>query len=785
MSEFRGPVNEIRPGKFRRDSRTPKEKFQDMMESPEGFITVIGLMLALFFILPAFGEFWLLISIYLLLKGNGSTKKVRLPFRMPKTSNIIDLSQVNPGTNKPMMAEGITFFGNEIGTKKELWFNNSDMRTHVLIFGSTGAGKTEALLSLSYNALVQGSGLIYVDGKGENTLYTKVYTLARTMGREDDILVINYMTGSRDVFGPQEFKLSNTLNPFTSGSSGGLTEMIVSLMDGAGGGGDMWKGRAISLISAVIMALVYLRDEGEILLDVEKIREYLSLVNIIDLYKRKDLPHHVKEALKGYLVSLPGFDEKASKQSETVGEQHGYLQMQFTRTLGSLADSYGFIYKTNLGEVDFRDVVLNRRILVVLLPALEKSKDELASLGKIIIACVKQMMASALGSDIEGSYSDVVETKPTNSDMPFMTVFDEYGYYAVEGSAVMPAQARSLGFSMIFAGQDLPAFEKASKEEAASIVANCNIKICMKLEDPHSTYDLFEKAAGETLAPSIGSLELQSGMLSSAFVPTKNLSLDMKKRINVLDLKEQLEGDAHILFKSALVRGKMFYANPSKPPYIRVNYFVKVEAPDESEVNDFYNKTNNIYKNISNISKIQDLEEFLEIEESGLSKLVDLVEANKDKSLDEKFISVVYEWSTIEKNKYIEELESFEKEEVIKENINTFSSNKKMRDEDYVKNLYKLDNDNDDGDEDDEDDEGVENIFLSEEDMRSNFEMIEGVIGETEESAKGVANKAIDNLKEISNYPGDTKPEGKEPEEIMDILKELDEAFSENLLDEN
>ena len=84
------------------------------------------------------------------------------------------------------------------------------------------------------------------------------------------------------------------------------------------------------------------------------------------------------------------------------------------------------------------------------------------------------MMASALGSTIEGSYAEVVETKPTTADMPFMTVLDEYGYYAVKGSAVMPAQARSIGFSMIFAGQDLPAFQKGGKEEAASIGANTN-----------------------------------------------------------------------------------------------------------------------------------------------------------------------------------------------------------------------------------------------------------------------------------------------------------------------
>ena len=46
--------------------------------------------------------------------------------------------------------------------------------------------------------------------------------------------------------------------------------------------------------------------------------------------------------------------------------------MQLTRVFGSLADTYGHIIRTNLAEVDFKDVVLNRRILVVLLPALRK-----------------------------------------------------------------------------------------------------------------------------------------------------------------------------------------------------------------------------------------------------------------------------------------------------------------------------------------------------------------------------------------------------------------------------
>ena len=142
-----------------------------------------------------------------------------MPFRLPAVSKQLDYNDPKPGSGAPNLARGISFFGNERGTNNELWFGNDDMRTHVLIFGSTGSGKTVFLTSLAYNALVQSSGFIYVDGKGDNGLYANVFSMARAMGREDDLLVVNFMTGARDVIGPQAKRLSNTLNPFAIGSS--------------------------------------------------------------------------------------------------------------------------------------------------------------------------------------------------------------------------------------------------------------------------------------------------------------------------------------------------------------------------------------------------------------------------------------------------------------------------------------------------------------------------------------------------------------------------------------
>ena len=587
--------HEIDPTLLLRDTRTLGQRLSDFFSDPTNISIVLVSLAAVAYYLSEISSLVLVIGSLFFLYSY--SRKQKLPFRLPKIARVKDYNDLKPGIGTPNIARGIAFFGNDRKTQEELWFANEDLRTHALIFGSTGSGKTETLVSLAYNALVQASGFIYVDGKGDNSLYAKIFSMVRSMGREDDLLLINFMTGARDIIGPQEKRLSNTLNPFCQGSSSMLSQLVVNLMGSSGqsSDGDMWKGRAISFIEALMRLLVYMRDEGVILLDANSIRNYFELnrleaIVIDKVFPRDDqesiniesVPKLVTDPLRNYLFNLPGYNkEKKGKQVSQVLEQHGFITMQLVRAFSSLADTYGHIIRTNLAEVDFKDVVLNRRILVVLLPALEKSPDELSNLGKIIVSSLKAMMAAGLGDQVEGDYRDVIERKPTNAPTPYMCILDEYGYYAVQGFAVVPAQARSLGFSAIFAGQDLPAFQKASKEEAASIGANTNIKICMKLEDPTETWDFFTKTAGEAYVTKVDSFQTKDTSIANSYMDTKSSSFEKRARIDLLDLKDQTEGEAHIFFKSKIVRARMFYANPKPVKQLKINQFLKVEAPPD------------------------------------------------------------------------------------------------------------------------------------------------------------------------------------------------------------
>ncbi|MBI1300697.1 MAG: type IV secretion protein IcmO, partial [Alphaproteobacteria bacterium] len=114
-----------------------------------------------------------------------------LAFKLPMGAKFLDAN--NGRGNKKGKAEGILYMGNVEKTNEEIWFTNSDIRTHILYLGTTGAGKTEGLKSLVTNAMAWGSGFVYVDGKADTDLWSSLSSLVRRFGRDDDLLVLNYM----------------------------------------------------------------------------------------------------------------------------------------------------------------------------------------------------------------------------------------------------------------------------------------------------------------------------------------------------------------------------------------------------------------------------------------------------------------------------------------------------------------------------------------------------------------------------------------------------------------
>lgn len=570
------------------DTRTFGQRIRSGMAG-EIPVVVLFMFSPITFFLPQFTELITAVGLLFFWYTRRVQKSAGLVLQMPKSSNQTDPKEIDLKTEKSKAAQGIIYLGNDKVTDEEVWLTDTQARTHMLFMGTTGSGKTEILISLTYNALIHGSGLIYVDGKAQASLYAKVYSMARAVCREDDVLVINFQTGAKDIYSAQPTKLSNTLNPFAVGSAGMLSELVKGLM--ASGEKSTWTQQAESFVEAIMKPLVFLRDKHGLNLDVDVIRGYFEL-KILETLAWEDHKKYeglaesgVLDGIQNYLITKPGYNrDNFHNQGESTNEQHGFITMQLIRTFNSLADTYGYIMKTPLAEIDFVDVFLNRRILVVLLPALEKSPSELTNLGRIVVASIKATMAKGLGSTLEGSWKRVIDSNPTTAPSPFMCVLDEYGYYAVEGFAVVPAQARSLGFSAIFAGQDLPAFEKASKEEAKSTLANTNTRLCGKLECTQ-TYEFFKSIAGSGKFTTLSRYERDDGALvGNNFNTDDGIQVDRIDRVSFESLRHQPSGHWHLFYANTIIRMRAFFANPRPVKNLRVNHFITVPRPTRHEI---------------------------------------------------------------------------------------------------------------------------------------------------------------------------------------------------------
>ncbi len=591
-----------------RDLRPAYVRLGDWLKNPKhSFVVFLATMMPFYF-MPDSRMYADLIMLCNVLFFWWLVKRPRkLPYKLPMDSKLKDPNNVGGGRNgKP---EGILYLGNARGkenSNEEIWFTNSDARTHILYLGTTGAGKTEGLKSIVTNALTWGSGFVYIDGKADTDLWSSLSSLVRRFGRDDDLFVLNYMTGNSDARAP-----SNTMNPFSSGSSSYLTQMLVSLMPKSEGDNAMWKERAVSLVGSLMPALTWKRDNQDMPLSVGTLRDSLNLENIIRLARDDALPSKFRDSIIGYLNTLPGyvdaaFDDNGKEKpmgpdqpmidTTTVRQQHGYLTMQFTRSLQSLGDDYGYIFDTQAADIDMVDIVLNRRILIVLIPALEKSGDETANLGKIVAATIKGMMGTALGATVEGESATVIENKPAVSATPFMTIFDEVGYYVSEGMAVMAAQARSLGFSLVFSAQDLPALQKRVKEESKSITGNCNIKIFGKLSDPMDTKDYFERQVGKATVAQTTGFQLHGSGSSGSFYDNQGANITFAERADYGDLKKLREGEAIMIFEGTVLDVQIFYCNPGHAKAMRVGRFLALPPADE-----------NIVKHRAQVTRLRDL----------------------------------------------------------------------------------------------------------------------------------------------------------------------------------
>jgi intracellular multiplication protein IcmO len=523
------------------------------------------------------------------------TRRVTLPMRLPRSSGLPDYSNPTPGSRKPKMAGGSLFIGWAINGQ-ELWVTAEDARQHITIPGTTGAGKTTAIMSLLCSSLAQGSGFVLVDGKADRSLFGTVLALARRFGREDDVRVLNFMVASG-------LKDSHTFNAFATGNADAIRELLASQLGDAAqnDANGVFRERAVALIGTIAPVLVWLRDHKGVPLNIDVIRFSIELRWIWKLAMQKiyvlrdadtgketeidvngEIPEEIIWPLKAYLGELPGYDPAMpldKQKGDEPSKQHGFAQFYFTATFTQLAVSLGHIFRCEMGDIDMRDIVLNRRILVVNLPALENSDATLAALGKLVVASLRGMMAQLLGASLEGDYTEA--DKPGMGPSPFPVVLDELAYYATSGLDRMLAMGRGLNISFMLGFQEVSGIFARLGEKTASLLGNANIMIAMRQQDSGRTRDYIEKTAGQTNVTQATSYQ---GSSDGNYREARHAEVRTISRVDWNDLTSLIEGEAIVLFGGRRIYARVFHAKIDDTGPKRIGRGLTLHPPDANEM---------------------------------------------------------------------------------------------------------------------------------------------------------------------------------------------------------
>lgn len=573
--------HEVKAESRRVDMRSFGAKLADEANTPSGTLTIfmgLALLCAVFSWVPFVPEL-IFVGACLLFRKHYSYKKkiwsapARVPLYVGKLTGREYLDEMSNSAG-----EGDVYLGFCLETNRETWASLSDARTHRIVIGTTGSGKTEELLAETCNALVHDSGVMMIDGKGEMKGSLKgVISLARLFWRDEDVYSLNYVMGGLDSQLFQNEKRSNTFNPLQKMGSSQMTEILISLLS-APGSDPMWSDRAIALIQGLIPPLNYLSGRGYIVLNADMLSRFLPLNVIEDLYhhcafidhngKQVILPPDEQEFLRReylpglriYLENIPSYTGGAPQpfmgrgngppmavdesRSEVV-KQHGFLTMQVVKPVTDLSFNYGHIYNTTIGEIDFLDMARNRRIMVGLLPALERSKQNMQPLGKMAVAAIKNTLATGLAGPVSGEWRQVMaDQEVARGPTPYFILCDEYGYFVVEGFAVAPAQARSLGYSITFGVQNIDNLMEVSESEGNATQENTNIAMVGRMTSgsDSATYKFAASRAGEAHVQVIEDVEMQYTGMGTMRLDDGRSRLQSFSRLSYDDMSAQKDG---------------------------------------------------------------------------------------------------------------------------------------------------------------------------------------------------------------------------------------------------
>lgn len=355
------------------------------------------------------------------------------------------------------------------------FFLSDDIATrHMFIGGSTGVGKSEMYKAMAYSQIRRGGGLIMFDAKGDEAMFTELYTIARSSNREHDCMYLNL----------DRPDLSHSYNPLIHGSVRQLVSTAMKLEGGGSSGDNEFWSRLNR--NTLIAAIICLRCQpGEPRFNFADLAALVSQPRLfIDYYA--SMPTHMQEEREFVFQYLIGWisPDKDGVQQLNYNRFRDLLTGLRSLLMDFCHSEYRALINDYNPDIELKSCILESKIVMISLPALS-DKQGVEVFGRLFLADLSRAVGQL--------YAD-----RTKAMLPFLVFLDEYGSFADETHEELFMAARGAGISMICSVQGRGFLDKIGKEFTANILTNAWNHVYLDVRDP-DTRETAIKLAGTVI----------------------------------------------------------------------------------------------------------------------------------------------------------------------------------------------------------------------------------------------------------------------------------------------
>jgi len=363
------------------------------------------------------------------------------PARAPKFVSAPRLEKSLARVNNVQYGEGSVLGVNRV-TGEPVVLSDADANLHTLAVGTTGSGKTTAILNIIESAVMRRMPLIYVDGKGDLPLARRIERFTRQHGVPFSLFS---MVGESDRY-----------NPLASGGYTAKKDRVIELRTWSE---DHYR----KIAEGYLQVVFYVLEACDVALDLSQLARHMLPDELYQLVREKVTSKDVREELVTLIEPL----EDMQRDIQSLLAE---IQNMARSEIGHLFDCQGRNDVIDLSKPMPQGGVIYFALQPLAFPAYAQT------LGKLIINDLKSLAASRLVQD---------------NAKPLYTIFDEFSVFAGEQIVHLINQGRGAGIHAVLSTQSLSDIERAGgRALLGQVLNNTNNYLVQRQNNPADADEL-------------------------------------------------------------------------------------------------------------------------------------------------------------------------------------------------------------------------------------------------------------------------------------------------------